>query len=448
MKRLVLTKLLLCLIFVSAEAQTGKHVILISIDGFRPAFYLDTTWPAPNLQHVKSEGLYFNGIQSVFPSYTYPAHVAMLTGALPARGGIYYNTPFEPEGSTGKWNWFTKDIKTATLWSKLKTLNLTTAAIQWPVSVGNDITYNIPEIWDTKNSEDRISVSRRYATAGLVEQVEFNATGKLNPENMNSDGFGLDENAGRIAAWIFKTYKPTFLAVHFAGADEAQHLEGRNGQKVKLAVATIDRAIGNIIEMLEQSKMKDSTVVLITGDHGFCDINTVLRPNVWLTKKGLLGADKNWKVKFQPAGGSAFLYLQDKNDVSTAKKVREVLEALPPAIKSLFTVYDREKLNKMGADSNVAFALAAKPGVVFGSSIQGDDITTDNVRGGHHGYDPTIEAMQTGFIAFGQGLSRGLMSVPFGVKDIAPLIAALLGIEFNTSDGVQFTELLNKSQGK
>ena len=30
----------------------SRHVILITIDGMRPEFYLDPTWPAPNMQHL------------------------------------------------------------------------------------------------------------------------------------------------------------------------------------------------------------------------------------------------------------------------------------------------------------------------------------------------------------------------------------------------------------
>ena len=98
MKQILLLIVYIVLFKTGSEAQSTKHVILISIDGFRPEFYLDASWPAPNLQQLKTAGVYAQRVKSVFPSYTYPSHVAMLTGALPARGGIYYNAPFEPEG--------------------------------------------------------------------------------------------------------------------------------------------------------------------------------------------------------------------------------------------------------------------------------------------------------------------------------------------------------------
>src|SRR5205814_5288328 len=155
-------------------------------------------------------------------------------------------------------------------------------AVEWPVSVSDDITYNIAEIWDTKNHEDRITEVRKYATKGLIEEIEQNATGKLSGENMNEEYLLLDENAGRMAAYIFKKYKPNLLCVHFAEVDGMQHAFGRDGDSVRLAVATADRAIGNILEAIERSGMKDSTTVIIVGDHGFSDMKQVLRPNVWI----------------------------------------------------------------------------------------------------------------------------------------------------------------------
>jgi predicted AlkP superfamily pyrophosphatase or phosphodiesterase len=109
------------------------------------------------MQHLMKYGVYALHLKSVFPSYTYPSHTAMLTGALPARSGIYFN---QPKGSRGEWNWFASVIKASTLWQALKSAGLTTAAVEWPVSVSPDISYNIPEIWSPDHPGDRITNSR------------------------------------------------------------------------------------------------------------------------------------------------------------------------------------------------------------------------------------------------------------------------------------------------
>ena len=77
------------------DGRHPDHVVLISIDGFRPEFYQDTTWPAPMIQQMAQEGAQARAVRGVFPSVTYPSHTTMITGSVPRRHGIYYNTPFQ-----------------------------------------------------------------------------------------------------------------------------------------------------------------------------------------------------------------------------------------------------------------------------------------------------------------------------------------------------------------
>ncbi len=78
-------------------ARRADHVILISIDGFRSKIYRDERWPAPVVQELARDGVIALAATSVFPAHTYPAHTTMVTGALPARHGVYHNEPFEPQ---------------------------------------------------------------------------------------------------------------------------------------------------------------------------------------------------------------------------------------------------------------------------------------------------------------------------------------------------------------
>jgi len=442
--KLALTPIL-CLILLSnlTLAQQVKHVILISIDGLHPDMYLDKNWPSPNLRYLMKKGTYSDKLLSVFPSYTYPSHTAMLTGALPARSGIYFNQPI---GSNGEWNWFTDKVKVPTLWQILKNAGLTTAAVEWPVSVNKDITYNIPEIWDVNHPDDRVTEALKYARPGLFEEVQRNATGKLDSTNFNDNYFSLDENSARIAAYIFQTRKPTFMAVHFACVDGAEHDHGRDADSVRLALAANDRAIGTIIEAVEKSKEKASTTIIIVGDHGFATIHQVMRPNMLI---------KNVPARFIASGGSCFLYRYNDTKSSDipkiVKAVTDSLKKLPKDKRSLFRIVDRRELDKMGADSAAVLALTAVPGTVFSGSTSAAKTTNHGVgttiqnspldgvfiptTGGHHGYDPNIKEMYTGFIAAGAGIIKGGHIQSISEPDIAVLIARLLNIEFKTPDG-------------
>jgi len=103
------------------------------------------------------KGTYAKGLKSVFPAYTYPSHTAMVTGALPARSGIYYN---QPKTAGGQWDWFSTSIRVPTIWKVLRANGLTTAAVQWPLSAMDAITYSVPEIFDIHHPDDRITLTR------------------------------------------------------------------------------------------------------------------------------------------------------------------------------------------------------------------------------------------------------------------------------------------------
>lgn len=427
--------------FVTNVCSFGQqHVILISIDGLRPEMYRDKIWPTPNLQKLVKHGVYADHMTSVFPAYTYSSHTAMVTGALPARSGVYFN---QPKGSKGDWYWYMDSMKVPTLWHVLKHQGQTTAAVQWPGSVTTQIDWNVPEIWDVQHPLDRITVARKYATLGLIESIEQYATGRLDSTNMRDECFCLDENTGRIGAYIFKTYRPNLLAIHFAEVDGMEHEYGRDNDSVRLALATVDRAIGNLLQAVQDAKLSDSTTVIVVGDHGFADIHTVIRPNI------ILQSLPNVPVKFIASGGSAFLY-----PVGNALIAKDVLTRVinwfeKTEYQKYFSLYDRTKLDLMGADSAALLALAAKPGIVFtsavviksantgpGTVIQNNSLdVVGTTNGGHHGYDPNLSEMFTGFIAAGTGIRKGSSIKELCVTDIAPLIAALLRIPFHAPDG-------------
>jgi arylsulfatase A-like enzyme len=217
-----------------------------------------------------------------------------------------------------------------------------------------------------------------------------------------------------------------------------------------------------MLEAIQRSGLQDSTVIIVVGDHGMSAIREAFRPNLLLMAHGIA-------AKFVAAGGSAFLYptpvvdhwppdddlrmnparRQQQEDL--AARVTAVLNELPQDKRKLFRILSRKDLDKMGADSAAILGLAATPGLVF-SGAEKPAVTVNNgpgtaiqqnpmegvfypVHGGHHGYDPDLPCMYTGFIAAGPGIRKAGRIGDLCVTDIAPLVAALLGIEFNAPDG-------------
>jgi len=427
---------------VNVCAQSSKHVILVSIDGFRPDFYLDKSWPTPNLQELVKKGSHANGVRCIFPSVTYPSHTTLITGTFPAKHGITYNTMPNDER---KYEWTTdsKKIKAETLWQAVRKGGMKSASISWPVSVGAEVDYNLPETWSATNMADRkTGISQSATPKGLLEEMEKYAIGDVDMEELNLSSLAMDENNSRMAAYIFRKYKPQFLSIHIAGVDGAEHKEGRSGPGVSKAVASADHAVMNLMDAVVKAGLQDSTTIIITGDHGFLDINKGLSPNVWLTEIGInskVGADEP-VAKFQAAGGAAFFHLKNNKDLKTLAKVRKKLASLPQEYQQMFRIVEREELDKIGADPHAMFALAAAKGVYIQDTETGPVVSAR--KGGAHGFFPDVPEIRTGFIIAGAGVKKGVVLESIGLEDVAPTVAKLLGITLIDPDGQAVLQFL------
>ncbi len=412
-----------------AQDQPSDHVILISIDGLRPEFYLEEKWPASNLKEMKNDGAYAAGVRGVFPSVTYPSHTTIITGKFPAQHGIYYNSPFEAQGQTGKWYWKTSMIKAPTLWHAVRDAGMISASFLWPVSVGAPIDYNLPEYWDLEQGYDRIEPMREQEhPKGFLAEMEREVLGKMNERTFNGDYLNREDRTGEMAAYVLETYKPNLITIHLIATDHFQHKEGREGPMVFKSLAAADRAIGKIREAAERAGILDRTTFLITGDHGFVDIHTTLSPNIWLVNAGLMQDNKdrgNWKATFHTSGASAFLHLKDPNDKKTAERVKQILAKLPPEHQKLFRIVGREELDKIGADPNAVLALAPIPGINMSAASSGELLKP--AKGGTHGFFPDFKDIETGFVAWGAGIEKKVIE-QMGLEDVAGIVQYLLDL--------------------
>jgi predicted AlkP superfamily pyrophosphatase or phosphodiesterase len=419
----------------AGSAQTAEHVVIITVDGFRPDFYLDSSWDAVNIRGLMKQGTYAYGVNSDFPSITYPSHTTIVTGVMPVRHGIYYNNVFEPAGSTGKMYWNAGSIKAPTLWEAAHEKGLKVASLLWPVSADAPVLYDIPDIGGMGDS-----VREAYSKpAGFTRELRENVFGGADKIN-----YGKDENTGRIAAYVIRKDKPALMTVHLFSVDHFQHEQGRNGPLVRAAVADADSAVGIIVDALKDAGIWDKTVIIVTGDHGFLNVTESVNPNVWLAGAGLITDIKkdDWKAQFYSAGGSTYLYLKDKNDKETLAKVIGLLEALPEEDRNFFRIIDRPELDRIGGNPEVPLALSGLSGASFGNDVAGPAVKS--AHGGTHGYFPDFREIQTGFVAHGPGIKQDGMITVMNLKDIAPTVAELLGIPFPSADGKVPAGLLSR----
>ena len=97
---------------------------------------------------------------------------------------------------------------------------LTTAAINWPVTVNANLTWNLPEAYAKRNgdSSDLESVDR-YGTPGLVAEIT---------RTYPSFAYRwLDDRTRTLATiYLLKIKKPDLLLLHLAELDSESHEEG------------------------------------------------------------------------------------------------------------------------------------------------------------------------------------------------------------------------------
>ena len=410
----------------SGSAQSAKHVIIVTIDGFHPEFYTDSGWRTPHLRQMMQEGTYSKGVNSVFPSITYPSHTTIVTGVWPVKHGVYYNGCFEPTGSTGKMYWNDSSIKSPTLWAVAGAKGLKVSSLFWPVSADAPVQYNIPDIGGMGEA-----VREKYSRpAGFIDTLKAEVFG-----GASKIDYGKDENVGRAAAYVIAKDQPNLMTIHLFSVDHAQHTVGRHGEMVENAIADADSAVGIITDALKAAGIWNSTLLIVTGDHGFLDVTTQVNPNVWLDSAGLLPNIKNddWKAQFYSAGGSDYLYLKDKSDTATLNRVMGILAALPAEEKKYFRVIDRRMIDAVGGNPEVALALSGENGAAFGNELTGAAIRPG--KGGTHGYYPDFQQIRTGFLAVGPGIKKGGVIERMNLRDIAPIVAKYLGLSFPTADG-------------
>jgi predicted AlkP superfamily pyrophosphatase or phosphodiesterase len=419
----------------AAQSPRVTHVIVISVDGFRPDFYLDSSWQAVRIRELMAGGTYAKGENSVFPSMTYPSHTTMVTGVQPAVHGIYYNT-----GPGEKVYWNDSSIKAPTLWAAAQQKGMVVASLLWPVSADAPVQYNIPDIGSLGET-----VREQYSKpAGFVDVLKKDVFG-----GASRIDYGVNTNVGKIAAYVIAQARPNLMTIHLFSVDHYEHEQGRDGDKVRAAVRDADSAVGIIVDAVKAAGIADSTVVIVTGDHGFVTITEQVNPNVWLAKAGLLTDVKkgdwnagDWRAQFYSVGGSSYLYLKDRSDVATLDAVKKILRELPDSVKQYFRVIDQKKMKEIGGNPEVEFALSGLKGAAFGNAFTGE--ATKPGHGGQHGYFPDFFEIRTGFVAYGPGGKKGGVIKEMNERDTAPTVARLLGLDFPSAVGKAPKQLFEK----
>jgi predicted AlkP superfamily pyrophosphatase or phosphodiesterase len=434
--------LLLALICAAGTPPPPPHLILISIDGLVPDYYVKPDrlgLRVPHLRRMCREGAYSRGVIGVYPTVTYPSHTTLVTGAKPADHGIIANTVFDDPSQPPKkrWYWEASYIKTDTLWAAAKRSGLTVGSVFWPVTVGTDLMdWNLPEIWDPfADPIFSASVLMKYASPGLLEDI------LKSRKQTVKDYRHTDESAVDAAVYLIERSKPNLLLLHLIDLDHIHHTDGPFSGKALQQAEQEDAGVGRILEAIRRAGIQNSTTVAVVSDHGFMRIDTDFNPSVVLVQEGLIGLDEkgqvvSWQAAIHGDGGVAAVYLKHPEDSALAARVQKLFDAYTKgANPPLRRVLTREDLKRLGANPNAALFLEPAPHFQIRSKLKGPLVepAREGSRG-NHGYLPELPDMYASLILWGRGIQPKVKLELVHMTDIAPTLAQLLNIRFQPPD--------------
>jgi len=388
----------------------------------------------PVLRRFLAEGAFADGVQGVVPTVTYPSHTTLVTGVWPAQHGIWANTTFDPLRKNQEgWYWYAEDIRVPTLWDAAAHAGLVTASIQWPVTVGARVTWNIPEFWRAGTPEDA-KLLRAASTPGLLAELES----ALGPYPRGLD-IGDDEARGRFAIRLLETKRPGLLTLHLLALDHIEHETGPFSAESMGVLERLDTVVGAIRDAALRLAPGRAWIAVVS-DHGFARTQTQLNLVVAFRDAGLItvdGAGKiaDWKAMPWSAGGSAAIVLKDPTDAATLAKVRALLDTLArdPA-NGVDRVLDADALHQRGGFPSASFLVGMKPGARIVTGLSGP-VTAPSTQAGTHGQLPDVSELRAAFFLVGPGVPGARALGLIDMRDIAPTLAHRLGLALPSAQG-------------
>jgi predicted AlkP superfamily pyrophosphatase or phosphodiesterase len=423
-----------------APASPPAHVVLISIDGLRPAVYLEPErlqLSMPHLVALRDRGTAAEAMVPVFPSVTYPAHTTLITGATPATHGIVSNFK-----SGQRWYLEAADVRARTLYQAAADLGMVTAIVTWPATVGARVDFLIPENLSF-GVRDLPALISAGSTPGLFEEL----TGKLGRFEIPSfeapdAGEKLDRMTAAFAAELLRAHKPALLLVHFLDADHHQHSDGPDSPAARAAFERIDAHVGALVAAAAEAGIGEATSFAIVGDHGFAPVHTAINLIGLLTEAGYgelsEGGSAEAAISTIPLaiGGAAAVYARDPSDTALATALDQALRAqIDRHYHGLIDVLSAEELRRLGAFPGAILGLSAAPGYMFNALPRAQVLSPSAPMQGMHGYGPTLPAMATGFILAGPRARAGLRVPLVRQLDVAPTLARILGVDLGSTEG-------------
>ncbi|MFZ9034351.1 MAG: sulfatase-like hydrolase/transferase [Anaerohalosphaeraceae bacterium] len=225
------------IVYNKSRQPTIRNVVLISMDTTRSdhlscyGIYKNVT---PNIDALANEGALFKHMYSPVP-LTLPAHSSMLTGVHPPRHGVHDNLKYQLNDSN------------VTLAEILKDKGFATGAVISAFIL--DSRFGLDQGFDSYSDE-------------FEEKLDSHISQRRG-----------EESTKHAISWIDKNRdNPFFLFLHYydphAPYDPPEPFKSKILHPYFAEIAYTDHCIGQVIDRLKALGLYESTLIVVTADHG------------------------------------------------------------------------------------------------------------------------------------------------------------------------------------
>ena len=432
--------------FAAEIPAKDRIVVLVTIDGFPAWVWDDPALPMPFLQRLAREGAVAKAMTIANPTLTWPNHTTLVTGVTPARHGVLFNGMMVRQGPSAPlklepWKDKGELVRVPTVYDLAFKAGLKTAHVDW-IPTTNAGTFHF-EFGERPNAANPIE--REMLASGAITATELKEFNTRNPA-------WRDVFWTRAGVHIVKQHRPNLLLFHLLNTDAINHRSGPGTWASMSAFAFADTCLRELSDAVQAAGLADKATFVITTDHGFKSAKRIIRPNVALRQAGLLRVQgptvATCDAVANTLGGSAMIYVPDKTKLATlTPKLKDLIGKL----EGVARIYEPAEYASLGLptpaqnDQMADFFVVAKDGYAFTHQPTGDDTVTDvtpEVYPGHHGYLASDAQLNGMFVAWGHGVKRGAQLGAIRNVDVAPTVAALLGLKMENIEGRVLTEAL------
>ncbi len=381
--------------FNSQEGKSKPYVIMISTDGFR--YDYAEKYNAQNLLKLSNSGIRAKAMIPSYPSITFPNHWSLITGLYPSHHGLVDN--------------FFYDYKIGKGYAMNKKENAEDGS--W---------YGGTPLWTLAEKQGIVSASLQWV--GSASDAGGKRPTYYYPYH---EKFKPEEKVNKVINWLKlpEDQRPHFIAMYFPEVDGAGHHFGPDSEETKNAVQLIDKAIGNLVQKVNDLGLKNVNFVFVS-DHGMIKVdgeNPLEIPEILFNKD-----------RFDFYNSQTLVRVHVKN----SDEVKSVFKELKANKTADYKVYLDKKLpkylhfatrddryNRIGQ-----ILLIPKAPKVFLEKNQTTSV-------GKHGYDPKlVPEMKATFYAWGPEFKNNAVVDEFSNVNVYPLVAKILDLKLeNEIDG-------------